>query len=382
MKAFLLKFLIGVLILFSFASCMQKDPSAGKNGIVQNPVYGEWQDRDQPPIRFELEQTYGSEEDGEEFMFSASHGIVGPVADSSGNIYLLDRERSKLLSFDREGNLRWQTGKEGRGPGDFLLPNGIVIRKEYLFLDNLYGTRIDQYDLKGNFITSMLLPSDGIRSAQVKGLLDNGLLVTSSPLFGAAGSRISILDVSDSLSLVNQFDVKVLQDLNISSGTSITFNISVVDSLIASGNFGKYAMKFYNMKGERVKTITRDFSKLVRPGTFNNGSVRASRLFGGLNAPIKLSQQYFITTINWPINIDNPDEYVRKSVNGSAPDVQFAFSLDLYRHDGALLYSLEKMTQPGLTIGDITYVNSKGNIYTRISEPYPQVRRYRIIIDG
>lgn len=374
------KSLLTVILTLLSVACSQQRETGEKEDVVQNPTYGEWQDREQPPIRFELDQTYGSEKDEDGFMFSSSGGIVGPVADGVGNIYVLDRVQSKLLSFDPDGKLRWQTGQEGKGPGDFFKVRGIAINDSSLYLDNVEGTRIDQYDLKGTFIRNMSLASEDLSLMNVEGFLSNSLLVTSSTIWGTFGNRISVFDIDSSLKKVSQFDVEVLKSVDMNKGLASSLSVSVVDSLIVFGNLGNYEINFYNVEGKKIKSVTRDFDRLVRPGIYSSGSRRAMRMFRSLESPAQITDEYLLTTLSWPTNVNDPNDFTRKSLNGNAPDVQYSMSMDLFRSDGTLLYSLEEMDKWRPDIGDIAYVDSKGNLYTGTNDPYPQIRRYRVII--
>lgn len=369
-----------VICLLLFFACSNRDEEMAKSTIVKNPKYGRWQDRGQFPIDFKMEMTFGSKSDRDGYLFSGRYNIVGPVVDPMGNVYVLDNVRNRLLSFDLEGNLRWITGEEGRGPGDLLKVRGIAINDTALFIGNIKGSRLDQYDLQGNYIRSLPLESKDLILVQVEGFLNNGLLVTSSVIWGEYGNRVTVFDISDTLKKVSQFDVKVLKDVEIGKGLNATLDISIFDSLIALGNYRDYAIKFYNKKGQNVKIITRDFEKLVRPGVVNNASNRSMQTLGNLSAPIELEKGYFLTTLYWPIGIDDPDEFARKALYASSLHVEFSSSIDLFKSNGTLLFTEEKEGQWLPDIGKITYVDSNGYLYTIKDNPYPQIVKYKVTV--
>ncbi|MGF1670444.1 MAG: 6-bladed beta-propeller, partial [Balneolaceae bacterium] len=207
-----------ILISILFVSCTnQTDPdqsfSNNPDITIHNPEYGIWQNSENPPVSFELEQVYGAETEDEGVLFSNLFSIVGPVTDTAGTIYLIDQGTSRLMSFSSDGTLLWDTGQEGEGPGDLMRPRGLAIDGEFLYLDNNSGSRIDKFDLKGNFVESLTWSSSDLPTLRVIGFLPNRKLVTSSTLWGEIGVKINVLDISDGISIFSQFDITVSEDI-------------------------------------------------------------------------------------------------------------------------------------------------------------------------
>lgn len=373
------RFFIKVVILFSsigLVACSGTDKEA-KN-IVQNPTEGIWQNRDSSPLQFSLEQTYGNNKD---IMLPQVFHLEGPVADQDGNIYVIDDQNGILYSFDPDGNLRWKTGKKGKGPGDFQSPMGLVTDGNYLYTANVSGSRIDQFDFKGDLVNSTSLEKLDLTFSSVKGFL-SGDLVLASTLWGKAGDKITLLDTTNSLKKVAQFNI-ALNDIDFGKGLSQGINIHVVDTLIAAGSVQNYTIRFYDRRGNKVKTVKRNFDKLVRPGYYQSSGRRMIRSFGSLGAPVPLSPDYFIVSLSWPTNVKNPDQYLKRFINDNSnvPEIKFKNSLDLYDAGGKLLYSaVDKGTHA--RIGDISYADENGNIYTKSDTPFPQIRRYHYHING
>lgn len=372
-------FLFPTLLLFSFLliTCTYDNSNSTDDRIITNPEYGEWQDREQMPINIELEQTFGKETEEQGIIFSSASEISGPVADSSNNIYLLDGERSKLMSFTEDGILRWETGSQGKGPGAFNDPGGLATDGSYLYLDNISGSRIDKYDMEGNFIRSFTWDDSDLNTIDLEGILPNGLLVTSSTLWGSLGTRIHILELSDKVSTVSQFDMNVAENLDLGEGLSSNVDVKVIDSLIATGNLNEYQIHFFDQNGDLVKMIQRTFDKLVRPGFYQSGGSRGIMDFGGLEAPVELGNGYLITSLSWPTNVDDPDQFAK---TGSFRDIKSAHSVDLYNEDGTLLYSQEGEGSSTPKIGNISYVDPNGKVYIKTNDPYPQIQRYSLTI--
>jgi hypothetical protein len=55
-------------------------------------------------------------------------GIVAGVAfDASDNLYVLDRQASRVMVYDRTGRFIRQIGKEGEGPGELMVPLALTV---------------------------------------------------------------------------------------------------------------------------------------------------------------------------------------------------------------------------------------------------------------
>lgn len=351
--------------------------SNNKKNVISNPAKGAWQDQQPAPLQFKLEQTFG---DNKENMLSASYSIAGPVADSLGNVYFIDGKKGVMYSFDPNGNLRWEKGKKGKGPGDFKRPQGLVTDGKHLYTANVSGSRIDQFDLQGKLINSVSLEDLDTSFNSVVGVSDS-LLVTSSTVMGEIATKVNIFSIKDDSKKITHFKIGSTRDLDLPKGLGSSFNIQIADTLIAAGNIKDYALQFYDFDGEKVKTVRRDFDKLMRPGFMSSGNSRSIRGFGRLNAPVQLSENYYLSSLSWPTNVADPDEYLEKSMDEdkNVPKVTYKNALDLYNKNGEFLYTLEG-EESSPAIGSIAYVDADGKVYTKLNDPYPQIRRYSVAI--
>lgn len=153
--------------------------------------------------------------------------------------------------------------------------------------------------------------------------------------------------------------------------------IDVIDSLIAADNKVEYRIPSYDENGELVKVVKRNFDKIVRPGFFRSGSSSGIYDYGGLEAPVELGNGYLITSLSWPTNVDDPDQFAK---TGSFRDIKSAHSVDLYNENGTLLYSQEGERRSTPKIGNISYVDPNGKVYIKTNDPYPQIQRYSLTI--
>ena len=71
---------------------------------------------------------------------------------NSGDIYLLDAKESKVFRFNESSNKVSYFGKSGQGPGEFIFPRKIGIRKDMIWVFDSTARRIQFYDKNGKFI--------------------------------------------------------------------------------------------------------------------------------------------------------------------------------------------------------------------------------------
>jgi len=369
-----------ILLLFLLIGCgSNKIKKEVKDGvlIIENPEHGLWQKESIPPISFELEKTYGKENEPEEEVL-ASIGSV--FTDNNRNVFIFDWRENRLVAFDFDGNFLWSKGRRGQGPGEFNHVRGVVFDgQKYIYVSNISGTRIDCFDLNGDYQNSYLLSNLKIDQVSLEGFIKPNILVATQSKTGEMGVHIILLELDESIKIKTQIDIVEDSGVKIPSGISVELDVEVSDDKIAVANIHNYEFKYYNIEGKLIKKVTRDFNKLVRPGIWIAGNSRSLKIYSSLSAPIKLSDKYEISFSCWPTNLSNPDKYIIQSQNGTAPKLKYRNMLDLLNSEGELLYSIynDSMTPE---IGEPIHVNNDGKLYTVIYDPFPQVRRYKVTI--
>ena len=204
-----------------------------------------------------------------------------------------------------------------------------------LYITNEMGNRIDLFDLNGNFLETLLLPKN-VQMATIIGFSDSEKMIVSAPFWGNLGENIHILSMGDSLLSDTSFSIHQSKgDLGEFSGFSAHAGSYVWNNTIHSGHFSEYKIQSFDLEGNLQKVITRDFNKLVRPGVYEASSgSKSMRIFGGLNAPMKLNNHYFVAPTRWPINVNDPDDFVRQSSSDETLEVEFEQSLEFFTHEG------------------------------------------------
>jgi len=73
--------------------------------------------------------------------------------DRDGNLYVTDGEgNSRVLKFDKYGNVLLGWGMKGSGPGQFDLPHSIVIDGDLVYVGDRENARIQVFDRDGRFL--------------------------------------------------------------------------------------------------------------------------------------------------------------------------------------------------------------------------------------
>lgn len=329
---------------------------------------------EEPPVRFELVKRTTLPETGD-VIFAAANYLN---KDSKGNYYFMDRRQNIMASVSPEGGLRWVHGQKGRGPGDFESISNMKIIQDTILVSNIQGTRIDRFDLSGNFLSSSQLPKDAI-FANIEGITSDETLVLSSTLWGKLGRTVHIVESSgDSLTVLNTFPV-LQGEAEIGDGMSSSASLTVYKDKIISGNTSGYRILHFDLEGTLTSIIERDFDKIVRPGYYESNGSSSIRTYGDLSSPYFLNDGSFFIRANWPTNVDDPDEYLRKSRSGTAPDIISAHTYDYYSSQGEILYSFEG---EGWTpeMGHFIFIDEQDHAYTITSDESVTINKYKIII--
>jgi DNA-binding beta-propeller fold protein YncE len=72
--------------------------------------------------------------------------------DREGNIFVADGEgNSRVLKFNKYGNVLLGWGMKGSGPGQFDLPHSIAIDEDLVYVGDRENARIQIFDLKGRY---------------------------------------------------------------------------------------------------------------------------------------------------------------------------------------------------------------------------------------
>ncbi|MEP1305304.1 MAG: hypothetical protein ABJK11_04530 [Balneola sp.] len=364
-------FIFSSLLLF-LTSCSNNDSETKVERIISNPKYGTLQNSASAPFEFELLDSVSIQLPND-FILSR---ITNLATDQNGNYYFMDKAQSKLISVSSDGSLRWMTGEKGTGPGDFENVWDILILNNSILVSNINSSRLDYFDFEGNFIKSIPMTKE-ISFSSIEGITESGNLVVSGPRWGSFGHHIFIVKPeSDSLTVINSFEIDETNGIKIPENFTAKSEINVIDDQIITGSIHNYSFTISNLEGEKIKTINRDFDKIVRPGMFVSGNSSTMNSFGMVLPPFKIDNNLYLASAIWPTNVSDPDEFTKKSATGSSLRAEFENSIDLFDSNWNLLYSLESEGYDP-KMGRIRFVKD-GYIFTANTDPSPTIYRYKI----
>lgn len=374
---------IFVLFLCAIQACNDspKEETTTSTNDVHNPEWGELQDSQNPPFNFELIDSIVVDTPDDLIVANINSLLRGP----DDHFYFLDGRQSRLISITKEGELRWVTGQKGRGPGDFESAYRIVTDGEKLAVSNLSGARLDMYDFEGNFQWSKNFEDQfSFPFPSPVGYTEAGSLLLKAGIPGAWGSKFYVVDVdNDSIKIQSQFEINESEEkgIDVPQGLNYQPPITFYNDKLHVTNYSDYTIRIYNLEGEVLRTITRDFDEMVRPGMYETpDGAKGMRAFGALSSPQVLPNGYFFTMVNWPTNIDDPDDYVKKSSTGQpVPDIIAKHSIDFFAPDGTLMYSQEgDGGVPEIGYISNAYMDEEGIIYMTSVHPNPVIYRYQL----
>lgn len=367
---------VAILIFTLFGCSTEQNNSKGEPEVFNNPEYGTLQDLENPPFEFELVRTIKVELP-EDFILTDFDELI---TDQDGNFYFMDQKQFKLISIDRDGNFRWMTGKKGRGPGDFEEAKSMVTDGKNLYIGNLDGARLDIFDFDRNFLKSHNLEKD-VSFGNFIGFSSEGQLVGTTPSWENWDLNIFVLDIyEDSVSLNREFNINQSKGLKTNRRMATYTSVKIHNDVIFSGSLLDYSYEEYDLTGKLLKKVTRDYDTIVRPGMASVGESESLRIFGGTSAPLTLSGKYRIMHAYWPVNVTDPDQFVKRSMTGSVPKVEYRHSRDVFTLEGELLFSFENdgnLPEMG-SIDHIDHIDHNNSIYTSTVTPEAIIHEYKL----
>ena len=342
---------------------------------VRNPDYGLWDNAATAPLRFEPDAAFG----GPQAQIEA---IAAALVDKAGNVYVYDNRRHELVAMDPGGTVRWRVGEEGEGADQFREVRGAAYDgDETIYLVNQAGTRLDAWSTAGTFVTALELAELGLGATFMGGFLPpNHVALLDDDVFDSATNAYIIVELGDQPRVTERFRIGTDPSMPIPPGIVLQLSHYFDVDHIFVGTWERYLLRQYDAHGKLQRRVTRPVDYLRRPGFAARGDQFAGISFGGLGAPIVLPTGHWLALATWPTNVDDPNAYVELP-SQQRPPIVWRSSLDLFDADGRFLYSIETPDSPMPAIGRPWSADSDGRLYTVIAQPFPQVRRYRVVLD-
>ncbi len=384
-----LRSIVVLLILFGAAACSESPQWQGtieeRDGVVwvSNPAGGLWQEREPAPLRFELEQVFGVEAEPTEAIIGQPLGVA---VDDDQNLYVLDRQLSHIISFAPDGSVRWIAAREGQGPGELYQPRSMAQMGGALYVVNQSSTIVSIWDTNGDYHGSQPLQEIGVDRSALAGALPPDLLVFAGTLMGKTGVSVTVVKIGEPWEVTAHFEHDALPDDTLAQHFGMSVDARTTDGSIAVGGNTNYDLRLFDRDGKLARVITREVDYLRPAGThaIEGGSSMIAG-FGGVYGLIQLPGGHWLTSASWPTNVDDPNDAVRRMMEARQGDdeftTEFMASIDLFDPEGRFLYSVFTERERTPEIGSILFVGPDERLYTQVSEPFPQIRRYQVVIE-
>lgn len=355
------------------------DQESKKSGlIISNPEYGTWQNMDEPPVRFEVVQTFGADQEPVEATLS---NVTDIFTDDSLNVYILDHETNKLLSFSPDGSLRWASGEEGRGPGDFENARSMAWDGGgSIYIGNIYGMRIDHFDMGGTFIETIVIPEDLENSLYGNTILDfkADKLILLSGVDAKFGANFHVMEIQDSMNLVNSYTIDLSDDFEVPVGMHEFSSPAILDGRVVVPDVTSYRIHVYDDEFNKQRVITRDVPWIVRPGFYDDGEDRMMGTFSGINDVLQFNSGHYLSSAYWVEGIQDPDKLLSDFINGKVEEMEYKSSIDIFSEDWELLYSIEEDRNINPELGQPIHVDKEDYLYSYSFDPYPHLKKIKV----
>ena len=379
----------GVLMLLGACSEVPEEEWSGtiedRDGVVwiNNPEADPGSEDQEPPFSLVLEQTFGAENEPVEELLSF---ITGVTVDQAGNVYVVDRSDNRLVAFAPDGEVLWKGGRAGQGPGEFENAQWVAWDgRDLLYVDNHGGSQIDTWSTAGEYIDSQGLSDFDIGQGYVVGLPDpNTIVLSSGSRTEGDGAFVHVFNITNEWRRTGQFFARGgrLAD-SPERAFWATVRVRVSGGSIWSGNRLQYELHEYGLDGRLQRVIARHHAPLIPTFVYRGTGFG----FGAFEPPLWLSDKHGLVARHWLVGFEGVEDFKRRwdqylaSGNREEDIRSFASALDLIDTEGRVLGSLPIGGAFWDSIGTLEAVGLDGRIYTRVFEPFPHVRRYRVEID-
>lgn len=347
-----------------------------RNGvvIVDNPAAPLWDDTAGPRLAFEPDGAFGGPASG-------ITGIAGAVVDRDGNLHVYDPLAGSLITLDAGGDVVHRAGSSGTGAEQLADVRGMAYDgADAVWLVNQNGARLDAWGLDGAHRRSIAAADLELTDVYMGGFLspDRLVLVAHADDHMAVNHYV-VVDLGEPASVVRRFSVNAQPMVPIPPGVVLQLSHHFSGGRILVGTWEQYVLRTYDAEGTLLRRVNRPVDYLRRPGFARVGGQFRGVALGGLAAPIVLDSGHWLVMASWPTNVDNPNPFAETPV-GQRPPIDWESSLDLFDQEGRFLYSLTYPGSPAPDIGRPWTVGPQGRLYTVVADPFPQVRRYRVVL--
>ena len=362
------------MLLLALSAC--RSPATGTNEVI-NRAPGSL---GPGAFHLELEQVFGAEETPVDALIGLP---LNAAVDDDGDVYVVDYASSQIIAFDSSGGVRWRAGRAGQGPGEIQQPGELIMDGDAIVLVNQQGARIETFRRDGSLVSSynrgfkgsgypnMICsrrPGRVIEATGVPG--EWRTVVTDAPIAGVEARQDSTVSVVDASHDVNDALPQLL-------GPRTTVTCGPTELFIHHP--ARYLIERWSYTGEYRGAFGRDDTEHEAPIIASIQGGFSMRPVFNAYPVLPVGNGRNLVVAQWMTNTQDIDA-IREAMQGGppAPPSVLVHSLDLYDTEGRLLSTVAR-DQP-LDIGRPFASDGAGRIYTLAGTPFPQVRRYRLVM--
>jgi hypothetical protein len=183
------------------------------------------------------------------------------------------------------------------------------------------------------------------------------------------------LTVAEEWELDDSFVLAASRDVPQPGRTSVGGDSRVTGNAIVFGSVFDYE---FRTDGRPDRVVVRSGTDFV-PAVIDLERGAMGSL-GSTGAPVQLEDGRWLTLASWPTNVEDPIAYLRRASAGERVPFQWQHHLDLLDAEGRWLTGRVWDHPDRPSFGAIHIVGPGGRIYTSVRNPFPQVRRYRLVL--
>lgn len=258
-----MKRIILLLIPVIILSCGETTERVGANGGVQ------WTD-EVPVYTLNVTDSIGEESGDENYIF----GMIAAVEFTpEGNIAVLDMQKNSVAIYDLAGNFFTRVGRQGGGPGEFLMPAGISFSRDSgLIVCDAMGQKLIFFNSDFSFSHEISgffpAPPVGIQAVDSTGVVGKLLAYEQDEDGIIAGFMLARWDTTNVPTVeyyreLRPFDLANLSES--SEGLEFSFDVSSDGSVFrAPQDSETYLIEGYKADGELFLMIEQDYKPVPK----------------------------------------------------------------------------------------------------------------------
>ncbi|MCK4980395.1 MAG: 6-bladed beta-propeller [Candidatus Delongbacteria bacterium] len=189
-------------------------------------------------------------------------------SDSEGNLYVLDRRKSVIRKFDKQGDFISSMGKRGTGPGEMIRATDMVISEDTIYVSDRRSRKVLRFDAEGKFINDIMMPRETGTPRSFKKLNNEkfiGMLTSVARNSGARVMTMNLAIMDKKFNVLHSLHSKSF-DFDWETYNPLDHNIEFAagnDKIyVAETSESKYSIKVYDIDGKHVETIKKNYARI------------------------------------------------------------------------------------------------------------------------